>query len=73
MVGQIVSVTDKGYGFIKPRDGSEDVFFHYKSLRGEFTGACLADIKYKMVDYTCHIDPQSGRVRASEVHPAGAN
>jgi cold shock protein len=32
MKGSIVRKRDEGYGFIKPEDGSKDVFFHASSL-----------------------------------------
>lgn len=32
MKGTIVRKRDEGYGFIKPEDGSKDVFFHASSL-----------------------------------------
>ena len=32
MKGSIVRKRDQGYGFIKPDDGSKDVFFHASSL-----------------------------------------
>jgi CspA family cold shock protein len=32
MNGTIVRKRDEGYGFIKPEDGSKDVFFHASSL-----------------------------------------
>jgi CspA family cold shock protein len=32
MKGSIVRKRDEGYGFIKPEDGSKDVFFHASSV-----------------------------------------
>jgi cold shock protein len=32
MTGSIVRKRDNGYGFIKPADGSKDVFFHAQAL-----------------------------------------
>jgi CspA family cold shock protein len=32
MKGTIVRKRDEGYGFIKPEDGSKDVFFHASAL-----------------------------------------
>ena len=32
MTGTIVRKRQEGYGFIKPEDGSKDVFFHAQSL-----------------------------------------
>jgi CspA family cold shock protein len=34
MNGKIKKLTDKGFGFITPEDGSKDVFFHSNSLVG---------------------------------------
>ncbi len=34
MKGTIKKLTDKGFGFITPEDGSKDVFFHSNSLVG---------------------------------------
>ncbi|MCU0678498.1 MAG: cold shock domain-containing protein [Candidatus Pacebacteria bacterium] len=32
MTGSIVRKTDKGFGFIKPDDGGNDVFFHAQNV-----------------------------------------
>ncbi|MEN9920254.1 MAG: cold shock protein [Candidatus Parcubacteria bacterium] len=32
MKGSIVRKRDEGYGFIKPEDGSKDVFFHASAI-----------------------------------------
>ena len=34
MKGTIARVTDRGFGFIKPDEGGDDVFFHARSLEG---------------------------------------
>jgi len=34
MNGEIKRLTDKGFGFITPEDGSKDVFFHSSALVG---------------------------------------
>ena len=34
--GTIKTVTDKGFGFITPEDGSADLFFHNTEFTGDF-------------------------------------
>lgn len=34
MTGTIARVTDRGFGFIKPDEGENDLFFHANSLEG---------------------------------------
>ena len=47
---------DKGFGFIRPDDGSNDVFFHVSSLRegDEVTVG-------KAVTFETGVDPKSGK------------
>lgn len=53
---------DKGFGFIKPDDGSNDVFFHVSALRegDEITVG-------KAVTFATGIDPKSGKSKATSV------
>jgi CspA family cold shock protein len=53
---------DKGYGFIRPDDGSTDVFFHVTALRegDEITVG-------KAVSFEMGVDPKSGKSKAVSV------
>ena len=53
---------DKGFGFIKPDDGSEDVFFHVSGLR---EGDDI--IVGKAVTFEMGVDPKSGKSKAVSV------
>jgi len=53
---------EKGFGFIKPDDGSNDVFFHVSALR---EGDEI--IKGKAVTFEIGADPKSGKSKAVSV------
>jgi CspA family cold shock protein len=53
---------DKGFGFIRPDDGSNDVFFHVTALRD---GDDIA--VGKAVAFEVGIDPKSGKSKAVSV------
>jgi len=53
---------EKGFGFIKPDDGSNDVFFHVSALR---EGDEI--IKGKAVKFEIGVDPKSGKTKAVSV------
>jgi CspA family cold shock protein len=53
---------ERGFGFIRPDDGSGDVFFHVTALReGD-------DINVgAVVTYETGVDPKSGKIKAVSV------
>jgi CspA family cold shock protein len=53
---------DKGYGFIKPDDGTNEVFFHVSALveGDEITVG-------KVVTFEMGVDPKSGKSKAVSV------
>jgi len=53
---------DKGFGFIKPDDGSGDVFFHITALREDDAIAVGAAVKFEI-----GVDPKSGKTKAVSV------
>ena len=62
--GTIKTVTDRGFGFIQPSTGREDVFFHRSALEGvTFEQVRQGD----RVTYTAENDPRGKGMRASEV------
>merc|ERR1719162_872235 len=54
---------DKGFGFIKPSDGSEDIFCHVSDLLDGDGSVCEGD----EVKYSIKYDDRKGKDRASEV------
>ena len=64
--GQIKNlVRDRGFGFIKPSEGSEDVFFHSTSV----TGGGFDELKEgQTVEFDTEADPRNPqRTRAANV------
>ncbi|MGD0533545.1 MAG: cold shock domain-containing protein [Methyloceanibacter sp.] len=53
---------DKGFGFIRPDDGSADVFAHVKEVAGRQTPPIGAPVEFEQGK-----DPRSGRQRATNV------
>ena len=53
---------DKGYGFIQPDDGGNDIFFHVTALREGDEINKGAAVRYEM-----GIDPKSGKPKAVSV------
>jgi CspA family cold shock protein len=61
--GKVMMFNDeKGFGFIKPDDGSADVFFHVTALR---EGDEIA--RDKAVTFEVGTDPKSGKTKAISV------
>jgi CspA family cold shock protein len=53
---------DKGYGFIRPDDGDNDVFFHISALREGDEIVMGAVVKFEM-----GVDQKSGKPKAVSV------
>lgn len=67
--GTITTITERGFGFIQPENGREDVFFHR---------SVLVDVSFEQlrqgdhVTFTAEHDPRGKGLRASDVHLATA-
>lgn len=57
---------EKGYGFIKPEDGSDDVFMHFSQWKGEGKKPTVDD----KVTYDIGKNPKNQKPQAENVHPA---
>ena len=62
-------VRDRGFGFIKPDDGTSDIFFHSSSI----ADGAFDDLQEgQAVEFDSEPDPkQPDRVRAKQVRKAG--
>jgi len=68
--GTIKTLTDRGFGFITPENGSEDVFFHRSGLAG---GADFDRLQQgDRVTFNAANDPKGKGLRASDVQVVGA-
>jgi CspA family cold shock protein len=62
--GTIKTITDRGFGFIRPDNAREDVFFHQNAL----VGVSIDQLRQgDRVSFTIEPDPRSGRMRAQDV------
>jgi CspA family cold shock protein len=60
-------VNDRGFGFIKPQDGGDDVFFHHSSV----TDGGFDNLREgQTVEYEMGRDQRSNKARAENVRPA---
>ncbi len=60
-------IGDRGFGFIRPDDGGEDVFFHHSSVAdGSFDQLTPG----QQVEYEMGRDSRSNRTRAENVRTA---
>lgn len=65
MTGVVVRLNDRGFGFIKPDNGTDNIFFHSSGMarRGTFDDVREGD----KVEYEMGFDDRSGKNRASQV------
>jgi CspA family cold shock protein len=62
--GTIKTITDRGFGFIRPQDGGDDVFFHRSAL----VGVAFEQLRQgDRVSFTSEADPRGKGPRAADV------
>jgi cold shock protein len=57
-------VNDRGFGFIKPQEGGDDVFFHHSSVNNNGFDYLAEG---QQVDYDLGRDQRSNKIRAENV------
>jgi len=62
--GSIKTITDRGFGFIQPTEGREDIFFHRSAL----VDVSIEQLRQgDHVTFTAENDPRGKGMRASDV------
>ena len=59
-------INDRGFGFIKPKDGGDDVFLHHSSVANNGFDMLAEG---QTVEYDMGRDDRSNKVRAENVRP----
>ena len=63
--GSIKTISERGFGFIQPDTGQDDVFFHRTAL----TDVRIEELRQgDRVTYTAEHDPRGKGLRATVVH-----
>ena len=55
--------SEKGFGFITPEDGTEDVFVHFSAISGEGYRNLEENVKVEYDVTPCQKGPQAANVR----------
>merc|ERR1719445_2297545 len=61
--GEVSRLTDRGFGFIRPRDGGPELFFHARNCRTTFDDFREGD----RVEYEEGYDDRAGKSQAEQV------
>merc|ERR1712216_762942 len=62
--GTLKAFGQKGYGYITPDDGSEDVFFHLQAVQNGNEMSLIPGVRLR---YEMGMDPGSGKTKAVKV------